>query len=130
MTSDFVPGLTITRVSTGSAVPVLRVVGEIDANTVVQLRQELAAIKRGWSTSFVIDLSEVTFLGVDGTRALLTAAQHSRAQGSWLSLVVCTRAVRRVFAACGIDEQVQTHATLDEALVAATPAPAAFAGRQ
>jgi anti-anti-sigma factor len=71
----------------------LRLIGELDLNTVALLEAELAA-SREQSPPAVIDLSELRFLDLIGLRALLRAVQADGAAAT--RLVGATGIVRRL----------------------------------
>jgi anti-anti-sigma factor len=97
---------------------VLAVAGEIDVHSVSQLEAALA-VARSSGTWAVVDLSEVTFLGVCGVRALHRASRRCRAAGAGLALVSPGTLLTRVVAVLGWAELLPVYPSLEEALAAA-----------
>ncbi|MFJ8957759.1 STAS domain-containing protein [Lentzea sp. NPDC102401] len=76
----------------------VRVSGEIDASTVDLLVGAIEPHLDISDAKIVVDLTEVTFLGTAGLRALARAEQHANRVGSELCLVFATPAVQRSLA--------------------------------
>ncbi|MFD9701135.1 STAS domain-containing protein [Lentzea sp. NPDC059081] len=76
----------------------VRVSGEIDASTVDMLARAIEPHLDISNARILVDMSEVTFLGTAGLRALARAEHHARRVGSELHLVGPTTAVRRSLA--------------------------------
>jgi len=76
----------------------VRVSGEIDASTVDLLVRAIEPHLDISDAEIVVDLSEVTFLGTAGLRALTRAEHHANRVGSKLCLVSGTTAVQRSLA--------------------------------
>ncbi|GLY46888.1 STAS domain-containing protein [Lentzea sp. NBRC 102530] len=76
----------------------VRVSGEIDASTVDLLVRAIEPHLDISNARILVDLSEVTFLGTAGLRALARAEQYARRVGSELCLLGPTTAVRRSLA--------------------------------
>ncbi|MEU0878101.1 STAS domain-containing protein [Lentzea sp. NPDC005914] len=76
----------------------VRVSGEIDAYTVDRLIKVIEPHLDISDALIVVDLSDVTFLGAAGLRALVEAENHVRRVGSRLYLISATAAVQRSLA--------------------------------
>lgn len=88
----FRPPLEVVRVgSYANGVVVLSVGGELDLSTAPQLanhlHNHLEANPRG--TEFVVDLSEVSFLGAKGIAALIDAAHDAHLRGCGFAIIGC-----------------------------------------
>ncbi|MFC3897132.1 STAS domain-containing protein [Lentzea rhizosphaerae] len=76
----------------------VRVSGEIDSSTVDLLVRAIEPHLDISDAVIVVDLTEVTFLGTAGLRALERAEHHANRVGSELCLLTETTAVRRSLA--------------------------------
>lgn len=76
----------------------VRVSGEIDSSTVDLLVRAIEPHLDISDAVIVVDLTEVTFLGAAGLRALERAEHHANRVGSELCLVTATTAVQRSLA--------------------------------
>ena len=87
---------------------VLRVCGELDLCTAPQLarhlRNHLEANPRG--TEFVLDLSEVRFLGAKGIAALIDAADDADLRGCRFSIIGCAPIFVRILDIVGAREML------------------------
>ena len=118
------------------AVPVLTVRGELDTTTTDRLREAVAGSVALASpqadgdlapedrTVLVLDLDGVSFCDSHGLSALLTSIQHAARRG--VSLQVATgdaSYVRRLVGRVGLEETLETHATVGAAAVSRHPGP-------
>ncbi|MEV6873776.1 STAS domain-containing protein [Amycolatopsis sp. NPDC051128] len=92
---------------------VIGVVGEIDEMSVKLLNH---ALWQDLPAATVLDLSQVTFLGVAGLRAIACAAERARAEHRRLGLVVTTHLIARVLRMCGMEDLLPTFTTLSDAV--------------
>jgi anti-anti-sigma factor len=94
--------------------------GEVDAFTLHLLEAELsasAALRP--SSSVIVDLSDVRFLGSCGISALVTHNQRLSSAGSAVRLVVAPEApVMRALRIIGITEELPVFSNLPDALAA------------
>ena len=105
---------------TGEAV-VIHAGGEIDAcneHTWRQLITEAAATAT-LPGPFVVDVSDVDFMGCCAYAVLAEAAEKCRPRGVELRLVTHTPIVGRIVAACGLSDVLPVYPTVDHALAAA-----------
>ena len=83
---------------------VIRVVGELDVSTIVELRQVLEAVERDRRTEITVDLRDLTFSDSSGLRALLRLQGYADAADAQLSLIPGPSAVMRLFEVAGVLE--------------------------
>jgi anti-sigma B factor antagonist len=82
----------------------VRVVGEIDISNVAYLAQSLRdAIETGWGPDIVVDLTELSFLDVQGLDALVASQHLARVSGKRLMLANPPGMVSRLLALTGLD---------------------------
>jgi len=94
-----------------------RPMGELDAFTVGEFREQLAGLAD--RKVLVIDLSEVPFMDSAGLGALIGGIRRVRDGGGSVG-VVCTKpAVLRLLHTTGFDRIVEISATVEEAQIAA-----------
>jgi anti-anti-sigma factor len=100
-----VPSLfTITSVSLdGEAL--LKLTGELDANTVPQLQDMLDAAAASGGT-VILDLTQLRFIDASGIRTLVLASQESRRDGFDLQLTGSTPAVMRALEIVGVLDEL------------------------
>ncbi|WP_459164118.1 STAS domain-containing protein [Bounagaea algeriensis] len=84
--------------------PVLAVAGEVDAVTTPRLAELLWARLQSTMPALVLDLSEVSFLGLDGITLLAAVERYARYRGTAVHLVTRTRAVDRALQAGGLTD--------------------------
>lgn len=89
---------------------VLNVGGEIDLCSSPRLRELMHCRLRSQLRVLVVDLSKVGFLSIDGAQMLVQAASFARRHDTELRIVPGdSRAVRRVFRATGLGNQLPLH---------------------
>lgn len=95
---------------------VVHVTGDLDMLHAPRLDALLAPRLTSTLRMLVVDLSQVTFLGVDALRLLATAHHHAESQGKSLRLVAGPPAVDRALLAGGladiIDSDSQWHGSV------------------
>lgn len=89
--------------------------------------QLLAVINRG-ADVVIADMTATISSDYTGADALLRARQRAIASGTELRLAVTDRIVRRVLSLSGLDHLISIYPSLEAAMVAREPAPAAAAG--
>ncbi|MEU5693810.1 anti-sigma factor antagonist [Actinosynnema sp. NPDC020468] len=107
--------ITVRQVAEGVAV--VAVAGEIDMVTAPELRAGVLEHLES-STTFVLDLSGVSFLGSAGLAVLVEASQHSRRRDAAFRVVAVKRAVIRPLEATGLGDVFSVHDSVDDALAA------------
>ncbi|MFE2622212.1 STAS domain-containing protein, partial [Streptomyces caelestis] len=100
---------------TTDGIRVLTPAGEIDHDTGETLRRTLTPSPTG-PPRIVADLRQVTFMDSSGINILLTAHHTATTAGGWLRLAAPTPAVLRTLQIVGIDEIIDCHPTLHDAL--------------
>ncbi|MFJ3446530.1 STAS domain-containing protein [Streptomyces sp. NPDC086081] len=91
------------------------VTGEIDHHTGEQLRRALD-VTGTIRPRIVIDMSRVTFMDSTGVNILIAAYQAVTGAGGWIPLAGPTDSVLYVLHIVGVDDIIQCHPTLNEAL--------------
>jgi anti-anti-sigma factor len=105
---------------------VARLHGEVDLSNVDDLRSRLVAAVSQDAEGLVLDLTGTSYLDSTGVRLLFELAERMQGRRQRLRLVVAdTALVRRVLVLTQLDEHVPIDATLEAALAAAAPPPAA-----
>lgn len=98
-------------------VTVVAVAGEIDMLSAPELRAAMAAHLAD-NTTFVLDMTGVSFLGSAGLAALVEGLQQSRRRGIAFRIVAVERAVTRPLVATGLGDVFAVFGTVEEALAA------------
>ncbi|MEJ3651678.1 STAS domain-containing protein [Actinomycetes bacterium KLBMP 9759] len=98
--------------STGDAA-VITVTGEVDALTAPELDSAVTDTAAAAERLLVLDLTGVTFLGSAGLAVISTAATSASVP---VRVVAATHTVTRPLEITGLDQVVEIHATLAEAL--------------
>ncbi len=91
---------------------VIRVVGELDASTIAELRRVCESVERDRRTEITVDLRDLTFSDSSGLRTLLRLQGYADATGAHLSLIPGPAQVMRLFEIAGV---LETFAFRDEA---------------
>lgn len=105
---DTLLSLELTYTTHGTAV--LNVSGEVDMCSSPRLRELVQCRLRSELRALVVDLSEVSFLSIDGAQMLAYAASFARHHDTELRIVPGdSRAVRRVLLATGLDKELPLH---------------------
>ena len=97
---------------------VCRPIGELDAYTVGEFREQLTSLAQ--SNRLVIDLCAVPFMDSTGLGALIGGIRRIRDAGGSVEVVCDRPAVLRLLHTTGFDRIVGVSATVDEALAAFT----------
>ncbi|MBL1076872.1 STAS domain-containing protein [Nocardia sp. 2] len=100
--------LVVATPASPATTPVCRVSGDIDIQTVSEFRAALGMTLKA-DALVVVDLSEVTFCGVTGLRALLDAREWALDHNSSLRLVG-SRCVRRLIEIAGLADEFEMSA--------------------
>jgi anti-sigma B factor antagonist len=109
-------------------VPVVTPSGDLDPNTVGQLRAVLLEWHSRGYTRVVVDMTSTQFCDSSGLRELVLAHKRSVADGGGLRLVIPEGgAVLRVFNICGLDQVIPRFTSLGQALAAGQLGPPAAA---
>ncbi|MFF5187471.1 STAS domain-containing protein [Streptomyces sp. NPDC000345] len=108
-------GLTVTCTPI-DGVRVITVRGEIDHDSGGSLRQALILPGGTALPRIVVDLGGVTFMDSSGINILIAAHNAARGAGGWLRLAGPTDSVLRTMRLVGLDEVIDCHATVRDAL--------------
>ncbi|MER8225344.1 STAS domain-containing protein [Streptomyces sp. NPDC094143] len=109
-------GLSVVATAT-DGIRMLTLTGEIDHHTGDQLRRALDVTDTA-RPRIVIDMRRVTFMDSTGINILTAAYQAVTGAGGRLRLAGATDSVLYVLHIVGVDDIIQCHPTLDEALAA------------
>ncbi len=96
-------------------ITVCRPSGDLDAETVVLFREQLAELATGQLV--VVDLCDVPFMDSTGLGALIGGIRRIREAGGEVGVVCDRPAVQRLLHTTGFDRMVTVTATVAEALV-------------
>lgn len=100
------------QITRKSDVPIVGVTGELDMDTVPEVRAAIVSALAGNASALVLDLSEVGFFGSAGLSLLLEA----RARVDALAVVATRRAVLRPIRLTSVGSLLTVVASVDEAL--------------
>ncbi|MFI9009886.1 STAS domain-containing protein [Actinosynnema sp. NPDC053489] len=106
------------RVTRAGEIPVITVAGEVDMDTVPEVRATLAAELAGGPPALVLDLTDVGFFSSAGLSLLLDARRRVDA----LAVVATRRAVLRPIKVTAIASLLSVFGSVDEALAHVSPA--------
>ncbi|MET9566194.1 STAS domain-containing protein [Streptomyces tauricus] len=108
--------LSIDQTRRDGGVRVLTLRGEIDHTVKAQLTDALLPDDHTTPMRIVLDLSGVTFMDSSGINALVTTHQATTRTQGWLRLAAPQEAVQRVLHVVGLDDVIDCHPTLEQAL--------------
>ena len=103
---------------------VVTAAGEIDLTNAEWLRDALLSALNAGASALVVDLTATTFIDSAGVTALVRASRRASASDAVLRLAVTAPAVLRVLNLVGIDQLIEVHPGVTEA-VASLPAQCA-----
>jgi anti-sigma B factor antagonist len=103
-------------------VEVLAVTGEVDVSTAPRLRQQLVETATAGHERVIVDLSAVDFLDSTGLGVLVSGLKRFRTLGGDLLLVCPSARIIKVFEITGLTKVFSMHATVEDAVRAATTA--------
>ncbi|MER5717544.1 STAS domain-containing protein [Streptomyces sp. NPDC002132] len=112
--TERVGGLSVVVTAT-DGIRVLTLSGEIDHHTGDQLRDALHVTGTA-RPRIVIDMRQVTFMDSSGINILITAYRAVTEADGWIRLAASTDPVLRVLQLVGVDDILECHPTLHEAL--------------
>ena len=96
------------RVTTERGATVVALRGELDIATIPALRRDMAAARQSATEDVVIDARDLTFVGLQGFRALLSETQALRHGRRRVRMVNLRPAVRRAARALRIESLLGT----------------------
>ncbi|MFI6099928.1 STAS domain-containing protein [Lentzea sp. NPDC051213] len=112
------PALTVHH---DDGVPVIAVTGDVDMATDNAISVEIGDQFAMRPRALIIDMTEVTFLGLAGVTLLVAAATMAQRCGVRLAVVTSRRAVLRVLELTNVNRLLDLHRTLPDALVQLRP---------
>jgi anti-anti-sigma factor len=98
----------------GIRVVVLR--GEIDHTAKEHFTQALLAFDGTGPARTVLDFSDVTFMDSSGINVLVAAHQAANSTQGWVRIAGAGGAVRRILHIVGVDQVIECHPTIEQAL--------------
>jgi anti-sigma B factor antagonist len=104
---------------------VVAVTGELELATAPRLRQQVVSLIGGGRSHLVIDLSGVDFIDSVGLGVIVGALKRCRTHGGDLMVVGAVPRVRLLFEITRLDEIIDMHPDLDQALSSLGPDPSA-----
>ncbi|GHA70987.1 hypothetical protein GCM10010372_82590 [Streptomyces tauricus] len=99
-----------------SGIQVVTLHGEIDHSAAHLLSNALTFPDDATPLRIVADLNDVTFMDSSGINILIAAHQKANSTQGWLRIAGAQEAVQRVLQIVGVDELIDCHPTLEEAL--------------
>ena len=107
-----------TVTDTPSEVAVLRLSGELDADTATKLHELLAELLERPVPRIVVDLSDPKFCDSVGLSAFITAKQVIAARGGWLSFAGPNRFLVGLLETVGLSRYFAIFRDVDDAIAA------------
>lgn len=114
--TEHAPPTTTTELPGG--VPLLSVVGALDAATHRQVAAALDALLDRRPVAVLLDLRAVDFLGSAGIAVLINARHRASRLGVPFAVVADNRRVLRPLQVCQVDGTLPLHPTVDDAVAA------------
>jgi anti-anti-sigma factor len=102
-----------------SDVAVLRLYGELDADTATQLHNTLADLLERPVPRIVVDLSDLKFCDSVGLSAFITSKQVITARGGWLSFAGANPFLVNLMETVGLSRYFAIFPDVDDAIAAA-----------
>jgi anti-sigma B factor antagonist len=97
---------------------VVGVTGELELATAPRLRQQMVSLVGEGHTRIVLDLSQVDFVDSIGLGVIVSVLKRVRGRGGELVLVGAIPRVRALFELTRLDEILELHDRLDDAVTA------------
>jgi anti-anti-sigma factor len=82
-------------------------IGELDIATAASLELELQTVEARQPPVLVLDLTELSFMGVSGLRSILDAARRARREGRHFVVTNPVPHISRLFELTAIDQSVE-----------------------
>src|ERR1044071_500961 len=108
-----------TVTDTPSEVAVLRLSGELDADTATKLHELLAELLERPVPRIVVDLSDLKFCDSVGLSAFITSKQVIAARGGWLSFAGGNPFLTQLMETVGLSRYFAIFPEVDDAIAAA-----------
>jgi anti-anti-sigma factor len=100
-------------------VAVLRLSGELDADTTAVLHSVLADLLKRPVSRIVVDLADLKFCDSVGLSAFITCKQVLIARGGWLRFAGVNPFLVRLMETVGLSRYFAVHPTIEDAVAAA-----------
>jgi anti-anti-sigma factor len=107
-----------TVIDHGSHIAVLRLVGELDADTAGTMHRTLARLVERPVPRIVVDLAGLTFCDSIGLSAFITSKHAINDRGGWLRFAGTSPFMAELFTAVGLSRHFMTFRNVAEALAA------------
>jgi anti-sigma B factor antagonist len=101
-----------------SSAQVVALDGEIDLDTVAQLRKEFRSLQDDGVSEIVLDIENVGYIDSIGLSTLADASRKFRGAGGWLRLVSTNQNLRRLLDITGLIRFLPLFADVESALAA------------
>ena len=95
---------------------VVTAAGEIDLTNAEILRDTLLSALNAGALGLVVDMTTTTFIDSAGVTALVRASRRAAATGATVRLAVTAPAVLRVLNLVGIDQLIEVHPSVTDAV--------------
>lgn len=115
--------------SEAGQVHIVHVSGEIDVTSAAVLRDALEALIADGRRRLTLDLTHVSFMDSTGLGIVVGRLRRLTRHGGTLTVAASHARVLRVFAITGLDQVLQLHEGLEDAIRAAGEAPEGRGGR-
>ncbi|WP_404200569.1 STAS domain-containing protein [Streptomyces tauricus] len=102
--------------STVNGIQVLTLHGEIDQPVAHLLDKALSCPASTTPPRIVADLSDVTFMDSSGINIFISAHHRASNTQGWLRIAGAQQAIQRILHIVGVDQIIECHPTLEEAL--------------
>ncbi|MGH9298571.1 MAG: STAS domain-containing protein [Acidimicrobiales bacterium] len=99
---DLPPGFSIER-EEGTAIPTLRLIGEMDLRAATELREALVVALADGEGSVALELGELTFLDSTIISVLIMAKKRAETTSGEVRLLKLPRRIQRILAITGIE---------------------------
>jgi anti-sigma B factor antagonist len=100
-------------------VAILRLSGELDADTATELHSTLAGLLERPVPRIVVDLSDLKFCDSVGLSAFITSKQVITARGGWMALAGANPFLTRLIETVGLSRYFAMFPDVDDAIAAA-----------
>ena len=112
-------GLTITEQTQGMVL-IVHLAGYLDGHTCAELDRRVTALLQGSSKRLVFELSGLGYIASAGIGIFISVQHRAKKSGGNLQLVNPSASVREIFTILGLESLFVIHATLAQAVAAAS----------
>jgi len=103
----------VEKTSEKGSKPVLYVEGEIDVYTSPKLKEKIRELFEGGAFSFVVDLTNVSYIDSTGLGVLIGALRRAREKNGTVLLVFASPRLKRIFEITGLDKNFTIYENLE-----------------